>query len=430
MNQAKDGFREWLQLTWAVSRAVVSDLGRHWLMASFSLVAGFGVWFAIQDVENPRVTEVVPLATNQDIPVEALNVPSNFIFQGDAVKVRVEAREQDMPDLIPDDFEATVDLTGVDPARESEVRVEVRSHKDGVRVIEAVPSTIRVRLVPAETREMQVTPRYNGSLPEGYRLLENDVDINPTFVKVTGTSEQLAAIATISVDIGLNGRRDATSVVEGPVVARAPNGNSVTVEINPDRAKVTLKIEQTFSQRTLPVVTSITGTLPCCYRVAGVTYEPSTVLVTGPKDVMDNLAQVTTDSLDITGATTNVSQTKQVVRIPNTSMDRTTVVVRVAIVPIDCVATPSLCTATVRVAVLPQDPPPGLVPNLGVYYTDVVVSAAANLLLKPEDFKATVSLANGSPGTATYQVRVDPPAGVRVDRASPVTIELIPAPLP
>ncbi|HEX6032363.1 MAG TPA: hypothetical protein VFY90_13100, partial [Tepidiformaceae bacterium] len=89
-----------------------------------------------------------------------------------------------------------------------------------------------------------------------------------------------------------------------------------------------------------------------------------------------------------------------------------------------------LCTATVRVAVLPQDPPPGLVPNLGVYYTDVVVSAAANLLLKPEDFKATVSLANGSPGTATYQVRVDPPAGVRVDRASPVTIELIPAPLP
>jgi YbbR domain-containing protein len=373
---------------------------------------------------------VVPLAANQDISVEALNVPSNYIFQGDTVKVRVEAREQDMPDLIPDDFEATVDLTGIDPLRESEVKVEVRSHKDGVRVIDAVPSTIRVRLAPAETREMQVTPRYNGSLPEGYRLLENDVPINPTYVRVTGTSEQIDAVATVSVDVNLNGRRDATSVVEGPVVARAPNGNPVTVEINPDRAKVTLKIEQTFSQRTLPVAASITGALPCCYRVAGVTFEPSTVLVTGPKDVMDNLSQVTTESVDITGATTNVSQTKQIVRIPNTSMDRTTVVVRVAIVPIDCAATPSLCTATVRVSVVPENPPPGLVPAVGAYYTDVVVSAPPSVLLKPEDFKATVSLANGSVGTATYQVVVQPPAGVRVDRASPVTVELIAAPGP
>lgn len=424
MKRAHNDFVAWLGFSWAITRAVVFDLSRHWMMASFSIVAGFGVWFAIQDVENPRVDRIVPINTNQGVPVEALNVPTGFIFQGETVRVRVEAREQDIEDLVADDFEAMVDLSSVDPSRESEADVTVRSHKEGVRVIEAVPSSIRVRLLPAETREMQVTPKYTGSLPDGYRLLENQISVEPAFVNVTGTKEQLDAVASIEIDVNLNGRKDATSVVEGELVARTSGGNTVTVEIHPDRAKATLKIEQTSSQRTLPVVATTTGALPCCYRVAGVTYEPATVLVTGPKNVIDNLSQLTTESVDITGATTNISQTKQIVRIPNTYMDRTTVVVRVAIQPIDCVATPSQCSATVRVAVSFEPPPAGLTAGLGVYYTDVIVSAPPNILLKPEDFKATVSLANGSEGTALYPVVVEAPAGVRVERATPVSVTL------
>ena len=414
----------------AIGRAATADLGRHWVMACFSLVAGFGIWFVIQDVENPRVRGLVPLDGSQSIAVEAKNVPDSYIFEGAAVRVRVEARDKDLPNLVADDFVASVNLNGYDPNGDAEVRVEVRSRRNGVRVLEADPPTITPILVRAQSRDdVQVTVNEIGTPPEGYELRRAETSIDPAFVKITGTPDQLDRIVAVEIDVQMAGRRD-SGTVEGDLVARTASGNAVTVAIDPPRAKVSLRIAQTFSQRTLPVAAQITGHPAPGFRVAGISYDPESVQVTGVQNVMSGLTRIEIEPVDITGAATNVTQTRAIVRVPNTSVDRTSVIVRVEIRPYECsLSQPSSqCpTAAVAVAVELTNLPTGYTYEERILQTTIHVSGATATIaaLKPEDFKATASLAAGLPGKANYIVVITgQPPGIRVDGVEPITITL------
>jgi YbbR domain-containing protein len=433
MNRFVDDIVSWFWVAIGVTRAVGNDLGRHWVMASFSLVAGFGVWFAIQDVENPRVTQEITTFPGPAIPIEGRNVPEGYIFGGGTVtRLSVEARESDIDELTADDFEAWVDLSGVDPSQglEPDVEIHVTSRRDGVERVEAIPSSMPVRLLEAKTREFPVRVNQSGALPDGYELEEAAVE--PGFVTVTGTEAQLNSIANIDIDVSLDGRRDETSTFEGDLVARSSSGPEVTVAIDPPRAKVTLQIQQTFSQRTLPVQAPITGHPAPGYEIERIVIEPAGVVVSGPKANVDELTRVLADAVDIGGATTDVSQTRQL-RIPNISVQPTTVLVRVEIRRDECeiTADDAGCpTATFMVAVNLQAPPPGLRASESTpYWTQVYVSGPLSRLqeLTPSDFVASASLAGGTAGAGTYGVAVVAPSGVTAE-AQPISVTLVSAP--
>lgn len=435
MSRAFDGIVSWLWVALGVSRTAAADVGRHWVMASFSLVAGFGVWFAIQDVENPRVTQDVPFPAGQGIQIEGRNVPEGYLFIGGSVQqIRVEARERDVEELVADDFDAWVDLSGVDPSSPTDVDIEVVSRRERVRAIEALPSSVlRVELVKAVVLEdVQVRMNTTGALPDGYELVADETEIEPAFVTLTGRPEQIASITSVQLDVDLSGRRDESSTFEGDLVARSSSGDAVTVKIDPPRAKVTLKIQQTFSQRQLAVVAPITGHPAPGYEIARTVYEPATVVVSGLKSVMDGLTEIVVEPVDVGGATTDVTQTRQI-RIPNTSAQPTTVVVRVEIRPVECdlsQQSKGCATRTFAVGVTLQPPPAGLTYASGPYMTQVYVTGSLASLqdLSAGDFVASASLANGSPGTASYVVAVVGPEGIRVDDVDPITVTLIAGP--
>ncbi|MEX0783569.1 MAG: CdaR family protein [Dehalococcoidia bacterium] len=432
MSRAIDGILSWFWIAIGVGRAAAGDVGRHWVMASFSLVAGFGVWFAIQDVENPRVSDVVNLEAGEGIPIEARNVPEGYLFEGESVtRLTVEARDRDLEDLTADDFEAWVDLSRIDPEVPTDVEVNVRSRRNGVRAIEADPPVLRVELVRAEVRDnIQVQVNRTGALPDGYELDENDIASEPGFVKVTGTPAQIANLDRVEIDVDLSGRRDDPSTYEGDLVARTASGSPLTVRIDPPRAKVTMEIKQTFSQQTLPVEAPITGHPAAGYEIVRIVYEPRSVVVSGSKADVDALTKILVDPVDIGGATTDVSQTRQV-RIPNIAAQPTTVLVRIEIRRDECDLADSdsgCATATFTVGVTLQPPPAGLTYEVNkLYITQVRVSGSLTRLqeLSAADFVASASLATGTAGTASYTVAVVPPADVRVDSVDPISVTLV-----
>src|SRR5690606_10227009 len=101
-------------VAWYMLRAGVNNVTSHWALAAFSVVAAFGVWVAIQDVENPRVQGIAPATGG--VEVEALNIPRGFLVDDIApVKVEVEARQEVLAALQPGDFKATVDASQLGP---------------------------------------------------------------------------------------------------------------------------------------------------------------------------------------------------------------------------------------------------------------------------------------------------------------------------
>jgi YbbR domain-containing protein len=207
----------------------------------------------------------------------------------------------------------------------------------------------------------------------------------------------------------------------------------VDVVITPSRARVTFKIEQTLVQRAVGITPQIVGLPAAGYRVANVTVDPPTAQVTGPSNIVDKLQTLGVEKLDVTGAKTDVTQSRSIDKPPNTLVDRQTVVVKVEIKPIECGGTQTgvacgWATVVVAVGFDPQAPA-GLQPDAAVYFAQVRVSGSVAQIqvLKPVEIKATVSLAGAVAGTAVYQVTatLDPKVtGIKVESVEPITITL------
>jgi hypothetical protein len=297
-----------------------------------------------------------------------------------------------------------------------------------------------VLITPAResTRDLPVSVRTTGELPVGYQLDPGaPPSAEPAIVKVRGRADLVESVATVEQEVSLTGVREANYVAEGPLVARSASGNQLDVLIEPPRARATVKIEQTLSQRTVPILPVVTGTPAPGYRVVAISVDPPSLTVVGPKNVLDGIQSIGVERVDVTGARADVTQTKQVERLPNITVDRQTVVVKVEIKPIECgTGVGSPCGAsTLYTATVIEGVPNGLRVE-GVY--TAVVRVAGPLpalgLLRPSDIRVVVSLANGRAGPNTVQpvatLTPSAPSGIVIEGVEPMTVTLIPAPPP
>ena len=423
-----------LRVVRALVSGSVGSLYQHRALALFSVAAAFAIWFVIQDVENPRVEGRFP---REPATFEAIVKNNNDYIVRDMVPVSlsVDARKGDFGNLRREDFEVYIDLSGVQPGGSAiSVPVRATSKRDGVRVLSVTPSTMRVTVEEAQTKEVPVTIRRTGELPTGYRESPDaDPAIEPAFVTVRGAPELVSTVKNAELVVNLAGTRSETLVSEGDLTPRTESGSDVTVKLSQPRARVTIKIEQTFVQRTLSVTPAIIGVPAPGYRIVNITSDPATVVLNGPATAVGSIQLgLSTERVDVSGAKSDVILTRNIDQPPNTSLDRRSVTVKVEIKPIECSAGTGAPCGAVTFFLAPDigPPPAGLVRDTagGAFTSDVRVSGPLSVIkdLTPSSFKITVSLAGGVAGTATYQVVVVPPTGlnIKVEPVDPVVIVL------
>ena len=422
-----NGKRSLLQVSRLFVRSGVTSVLSHWLLACFSLVAAFGIWFVVQDVENPQVDVFVPAqSAAPSIVVSAVNAGNFIVSELSPVRVQVQARKADAASLRPTDFDATVDVKNVQPGVPTDVPVHVTSQRSGVRIIAVQPATVTVTLEQAKVKTFPVTVRRVAALPPGYQE-SNQPTIDPAFVTIRGLPQLVDSVTEVDVDLNLSGIRGDTQI-EGTLVARTAAGNPVTVTLSPTSARVSLTVTQIFEQRTLGVTPAIVGSPAPGYRVANVTIDPPTVTVTGPKSVVDGLQGLGTEQLDIGGATKDIILSRQVDKVPNLVSDHTSVIITVSIVPVTCSAnqTAAPCGEATFVVAPDLRPPTGLAVAAGGYSVTVQVSGPLNqvLGLKSSDIKASVDLTGARAGTASYPVTVSVPSGIKAAPVAALSLTL------
>ena len=408
------------------------SIAGHWALAAFSLVAAFGIWVAIQDVDNPRVAGLAP--SEGGIQVEVLNIPDGYLVDTlQQVTVRVEARKGDLETLRPSDFRAFVDAKTETPGAEGEGTrpVRVESRRKGVDVLEVKPAAIPIRLIRAAEKQVPVTVRQTTPPPGGFSAEDLPTALEPAIVTVRGRQELVDTVATVDLDANLGTARGESVEVEGDLVARTLQGNPVQVSLSQRRARATFKITQLFSLRSIGVLPIISGSPERGYFIANVTVDPPVVQITGPKSILDGLKDLplSLETLDVTGAKASITLPRAVKSPPNVSTDRQTVIVRVEIQALDCSGTTGPCQAvTLFLAPVAEALPPGLSVEPGSYSVQVRISGPLPQLatLRPSDLRATISFAGATAGTASYVARVTAPAGVRVESVEPIVVTLRP----
>lgn len=420
-----------LRTTWAITAAGLMSVVHHWTLALFSLVASFGVWFAVQDLDNPRVEGDAP--RDGGIQVAAVNVPQGYAVEDlTTVRVRVEARQSDLLTLRASDFKAEVDIDADAIQRGTLTqtrRVKVQSRRDGVTVVQVVPQTIDVTVIAASTKDVPVTLHRVNREPDGF-LDSGNFTVTPGAVTVSGRKDLVDRVATVELEVNLANARDADYVVEGDLVARASDGNVLQVAMSQTRARATLQIDQVFSPRLVALLPQVTGAPAAGFMVTAISVDPPVVLATGAKSIIDSLkGPMNLEKLDVTGARQSITVTRQIDRPPNVSTDRPSAVVRVEIQPIDCGSSPgSPCQqATFLLSPVFEAAPAGLRVEIGSYTVQVHISGPLDriALLKAADLKATISLAGAGGGAGTFIAKVTAPVGIRVESVEPLALTLV-----
>jgi len=238
----------------------------------------------------------------------------------------------------------------------------------------------------------------------------------------------------VEIDVNLSGQRQDLEFT-GELVARNLNGDRQIVTVNPSRATVSFAIAPAVVEKTLPVRPRITGEPATGYQIAGLSSDPLVVTVVGAAADVANLTELALEPLDITGATSTVTQTRRLTPVSNVTLGRESVVVEIGVEPIQCGSSSpnSPCgAATFTVAPTFVDIPPGLTIDEGSYSVTVKLSGplSAAGTLDPRSVVAIISFAGAVAGEANYTAVVTVAGPYRVENVAPIAVRLVPVNTP
>lgn len=272
-----------------------------------SVIVAIVMWMYVMNEQNPQVTYVI-----RDVPVKLVNIDSSkFALTDDSqkyfVNVKVKGRRSLVADLKPSDIDAEVNLRG---RMEGENLLPVSVSVPGnVELLDFSPKEIMVNLDSIVEEQIPVTVEVKGMPGPGYAAMK--AEARPQAVVVKGPRSRIDAIKTVDavktviaqVDIA---GKNSTVVSTLPLrVLDSQGKEQKNISVRPDMVEVTVPI---VPVKTVSITPNIKGSPPEGYIISDVRVEPSQVLVTAPKEVLDNIEAITTELLFIQGSTQSVTK--------------------------------------------------------------------------------------------------------------------------
>ncbi len=194
-------------------------------------------------------------------------------------------------------MKAYVDLNGYE-AGVYDVAVQVEPGT-GAILTRPQPRTVQVLLAGQQERVFNITHRVTRNPPSDYELL--DIMVNPDKCLVRGEEAVIRNIDHVVAEIDLSQTADITSQMVN-LSARDVNGKSVggSFELMPRQASIHAVVAPRQTAKELPVTVVTGGIIAPGFEVIELSAQPAAVKVMGKSSVVDNLAFIPTEMVDLT----------------------------------------------------------------------------------------------------------------------------------
>lgn len=383
-------------------------------LAVLSVALSLTLWLYVTERENPQQVETF----NSAITVQFVNVPNTLAVanaSASSVRIQISAPKNQLNQLHPDDFEATVNLGGLDKGS-TNLPVDVTSSNGSVNVTDVSPARVDVTIEDLRTKEVPVKTSLVGSPQLGFA--PGDQSIDPQSVTVTGPESLVALVDSAVAEVNLTGLRVDfdDSVALKPQDVRGGEISRVTV--NPDKAHVKVAIDQKSFTSAFVVSPNITGAPAAGYNVTSVTIDPPLVSLTGAADKLqsiDAVAGIVTQEISVADQRTDVVRQVGLQLPDGVQIDGTDqVTVRVAIAPAKGEQSYNVVPQIRNVA-------DGLAatPALGTVTVTLAGDVPALQAITPEAISAIVDAKDLSAGLYSLPISIQAPAGMKVVRTDP-----------
>src|SRR5207248_798639 len=274
---------------WFIGRAAVVSVGGNLSLAVLSLALALSLWLFVNERENPKQVETF----NSAVPIKFVNVPDGLAIANaseTSVREQVEGTQNDIAKLRVGDFDASVNLGGFQKGVAGVV-VSVKPPNSNVNIADVTPLHVDVTLEELRTKEVPVRVSLVGTPQLGFAA--GDQTTNPSTVTVSGAESLVALVDSAVAEVPLTGLRVDIDDERVTLKPRDVRGGEISrVTTNPESARIGVKLVQTDFSSEFTVTPTIRGAPAAGYNITGVTVDPNTVIVTGPKDVLQNIDAV------------------------------------------------------------------------------------------------------------------------------------------
>jgi YbbR domain-containing protein len=384
-----------------------------------SLIMGTIVWLIAISEVNPLITRDFP----ETVPIEVRGLDEDRLqpiqdLSREYVRLVLRAPRSSWDRLRTRDISAYVDLSDLG-AGSYEVPIQVEHRDPNVVVTEIQRGQLRVQLDTVITKTVDVEVAVMDNAEFGYAWQQPR--ISPTVVTAVGPAAQINTVTAAVVAVYLRGASNQVERLERVQLVNRQNQPVVNVTAVPAEVDVVIPVARWPGQRPVGVRVKLTGELAYGYRLGRVTATPSSVVLYGPVNALEQVTGVVeTVPLSLDGAIENIQTTLDLI-LPDglNASEGNSVAVVAEILPVED-------GKTIQLKPLVTNLGPGLradAPDM----VDVILSGPLTLLnsLGPDDVYVLLDVDGLTGGNHTIQPQVAKPNGIRLEGILPETVEVM-----
>ncbi|MFL5805240.1 MAG: YbbR-like domain-containing protein, partial [Roseiflexaceae bacterium] len=304
------------------------------------------------------------------------------------------------------DIQAYVDLSERGPGEYSVpvgARVTIPGRKPEITTIE--PGFLSIRIEQEITNTVPLTIELAGSVPFSYENLSASATVRGqpvTAVSVRGPQSRVERVAVARAVVDIDGR---TASYDSPRQLAAIGADGQEIEgvlVEPASVNVLVPIVSSAGIKRVPVVPQVVGQPASGYVVGGLTVEPQFVRLAGGAGSLESVESVTTEAVDIQGASQTISRTVRLdepASTPLLSGEPVSATVTVRITPIE-----RPFQVTLPMPVQLTDIGPGLLGSVNPLIVQVTLSGAAAQLARLDAESLVGSVSVRGQGAGVYRL--------------------------
>lgn len=283
---------------------VTNNLGLKLLSIFFAI----GLWMVVVNVSDPVTTK-----TFKNIPVSFKNEnvlsEDGKVYQvlegSDSISFTVKAKRSVLEALTKADFRAEADFSERIAENSVPVKVSVLRFEENILDVDLLKNTVKIAIEEEVNKTLKVELKIEGNTAEGRTV--GNTQISPAEVNLKGPQSVVKYIdkMVVVLDAG-DAQADIDTVLEGQLFNK--NGELVDdSRIICDTKEFNVKAKLLHT-KSVDLDFSVEGTVKDGYRYIDMKYEPTTVLIAGEQEDLDNISTIVFPSalLNLEGADKNI----------------------------------------------------------------------------------------------------------------------------
>lgn len=315
-------------------------ISRNWRLKLLALGLAVFAWTVVVYAGNPPDTRTVTVAVPQDASTLGKFVLASRIPD---LAVRVQGTKDHVAQFDPAELQVIVDYRSIQSPGRQQIPVTIVNNDRDVD-LDNPPTSVSadVDVTSSRTVQVKITVPPKQQPPSGYVITGESV--NPSQLTVIGPLHQLDAVqAEVVVDLS---NRKITLDQNYTVQFIGPGGQQETNLGVQEPSGTTVDVHIDIASQSTTRVSAVDPVLPAGlvapgHELVGISQTPSTVVLTGPEELLNTLDAISTTPMPQLGLTGDTDESVRLILPAGVRADHATVTVHVRIVALQPAATPT-----------------------------------------------------------------------------------------